>query len=94
MIGKDGTDADALGRRMAAREGHLAMAAEMKEKGRWLFAAAILTDDEKMAGSVIVCDFESKEALQTQWLDREPYVLGEVWKEITITRGAVPPMFL
>ena len=94
VTGLDGKDEKALDRRMAAREGHLAMAREMADKGHWLYAAAILNDDKQMVGSVIICDFESREALQNDWLDREPYVLGDVWKEVQISEAAVPPLFL
>lgn len=94
VTGLDGNDEKALDRRMAAREDHLAMAGKMKESGKWLYAAAMLDDDKKMVGSVIICDFESEAALRKEWLDSEPYVSGGVWKDITITPAAVPPMFL
>jgi uncharacterized protein YciI len=94
VTGYDGEDEDALDRRMAAREGHLAMAQKMADSGNWLFAAAMLDQNKKMVGSTIVCEFDSKEALKKEWLDKEPYVVGDVWKKITITQAAVPPMFL
>ena len=91
VTGYDGKDKDALDRRMAAREAHLSMAGEMHEKGKWLYAAAILNDEGKMAGSVIICEFESMDALKTKWLEKEPYVLGKVWEKIEITRAQVAP---
>jgi len=94
VTGLDGKDDKALDRRMAAREGHLAMAKKMAQSGNWLFAAAMLDDDKKMVGSMIVCEFDSKEALQKEWLDNEPYVTGNVWEDVTITEAAVPPLFL
>lgn len=94
VTGLDGKDEKALDRRMAAREKHLVMAEKMKKTGSWLYAAAVLDDDQKMIGSIIICDFESEEALKQNWLDQEPYVLGDVWKEVTITPAAVPPLFL
>lgn len=90
--GLDGRDEKALDRRMAARQDHLAMAKKMYEAGKWLFAAAILDDDGKMTGSVIVCDFESRTEMQDLWLDHEPYILGNVWDKIEITRGQVAPL--
>ena len=90
--GLDGTDENALDRRMAARENHLAMAKKMYQNGCWLYAAAILDDDGKMCGSVIICDFESKEQLQAKWLDHEPYILGNVWEKVEITRAQVAPL--
>lgn len=94
VTGFDGKDESALDRRMAAREAHLAGAKAMAENGKWLYAAAILNDDEQMAGSVIVCEFDSEEAMHKEWLDNEPYVLGKVWEKIEITRAQVPPLFL
>ena len=91
--GLDGTDEKALERRMAARENHLAMAKKMYASKNWLYAAAILDDDGKMVGSVIVCDFESKAALQARWLDQEPYILGNVWETVEVTRAQVAPLW-
>jgi uncharacterized protein YciI len=93
VTGLDGTDGGALDRRMAAREAHLKGAAKMAEDGRWLYAAAILNDAGQMAGSVIICEFKSEQALKKEWLDHEPYVTQDVWKTIEIKRGQVPPLF-
>jgi len=93
VIGRDGTDENALERRMAAREEHLEIAREMYESGNWLYAAAILNDEGKMAGSMIVCDFESREALEREWLDNEAYVKGNVWETVEITQAAVAPFW-
>lgn len=94
VTGLDGGDDKALDRRLAARDDHLAMAGKMAEQGKWLYAVAILDDDDKMIGSVIVCEFDSEKVLREEWLDHEPYVVGNVWKKITISRGAVAPIFL
>lgn len=93
VIGRDGTDENALERRMAAREAHLETARKMHESGNWLYAAAILDDEGKMAGSMIVCDFESREALERQWLDNEAYVKGNVWETVEIKQAAVAPFW-
>lgn len=91
VTGYDGKDKGALDRRMAAREAHLAMAKQMADKGKWLYAAAILNDEGKMTGSVIICEFDSKKQLETEWLEKDPYVLGKVWEKIEITRAQVAP---
>jgi hypothetical protein len=93
VTGYDGKDEKALERRMASREAHLAMAKKMVDSGRWLCAAAILNDEGKMAGSVIICDFDSRQALEKEWLDKEAYVLGKVWEKIEITRAQVAPFW-
>lgn len=91
VTGYDGKDPGALDRRMAAREAHLAMAGEMYAKGKWLYAAAILNEEGRMAGSVIICEFDSRQALEKDWLEKEPYVLGKVWEKIEISRAQVAP---
>ena len=93
VSGYDGQDEGALDRRMAARQAHLAMAKQMVENKKWLYAAAILNEDEKMTGSLIICEFDSRKAMETEWLEKEPYVLGKVWEKIEITRAQVPPLF-
>ena len=90
VIAYDGTDEKALERRLAVREAHLKSAKEMFDSGKWLYAAGILNDDGKMIGSMIVCDFPSREELE-QWLKEEPYVVGSVWKKIDVNRAQVPP---
>jgi len=94
VIGHDGKDDKALDRRLAAREAHLATFRENHAKGVLLYAVALLDDQGKMNGSVIVCDFASEEALKTEWLDTEPYVLGKVWESVEIRKGMVPPLLL
>jgi len=91
VLGYDGTDDKALDRRLAARESHLKLAQEMYGAGKWLYAAAILGDEGTMVGSLIVCDFPSRQDLEDQWLKREPYVIGRVWHRIEINRGQVAP---
>jgi uncharacterized protein YciI len=84
LIGRDGTDEGALGRRFAVRERHLALFDELTRRGCFKYGCAILDDDQKMVGSVIHCEFASRQELEDQWLSREPYVLGDVWKAIEI----------
>lgn len=93
VTGYDGKDNGVLERRLAAREAHLAMAGEMVGLGRWLYAAAILNDEGTMCGSIIICDFASREALENEWLKKEPYVLGKVWEKIDIRRAQVAPFW-
>jgi uncharacterized protein YciI len=93
VSGYDGKDECAMDRRMSVREAHLAMGAKMIEKGRFLYAVAMLNEGEKMIGSLIVCEFDSRQAMEKEWLDKEPYVLGKVWERIEITRAQVPPFW-
>lgn len=91
LIAYDGTDEGALGRRMAAREAHLKLGKEMHDEEKWLYAAGILNDEGKMIGSMIVCEFASREEMEKQWLSREPYIDGKVWHKIDIHRSQAAP---
>jgi uncharacterized protein YciI len=91
VIAYDGIDDKAIERRKAVREDHLKNAKEMFDSGKWLYAAAILDDAGKMIGSMVMCDFDSREELKKQWLNREPYVLGKVWEKIDINRAQAAP---
>ena len=88
VLGYDAKDDKALERRLAFREAHLKKAGELAESGKWLYASAILDDGGKMIGSMIVCDYSSREELD-QWLKEEPYVTGKVWDEIVVHRAQV-----
>jgi uncharacterized protein YciI len=90
VVAYDGTDEGALERRLKVREAHLKSAQEMYDTGKWLYAAAILNDDGKMIGSMIVCEFPSRAELD-QWLEEEPYVAGDVWQKIEVNRAQVAP---
>ena len=90
-IAYDGTDEAALDRRLAVREAHLKLAKEMLDDGKWLYACGILDDEERMIGSMIVCEFASRDEMEQQWLEQEPYVMGNVWQTIEIHRAQVPP---
>jgi|AGTN01.2.fsa_nt_gi Uncharacterized protein conserved in bacteria len=92
VLGYDGTDKQALERRMAAREAHIAGCDELHKSGKMLYGAAILDDDGKMIGSAIICDFEDRKELDG-WLNEEAYVTGKVWEKIEIKPCKVGPSF-
>ena len=83
LVGYDGTDPDALDRRMAVREVHFDNVRGLKESGNFICGGAILDDNKKMIGSMVVYDFPSREDLD-KMLESEPYILGKVWKNIDI----------
>lgn len=89
VVAHDGKDKNALKRRMKVREDHLKFAEEMFDQGKWLYAAALLDDNGKMNGTMIVCDFESRDHLEEEWFDKEPYILGDVWEEIIVSKAKV-----
>lgn len=79
VIAHDWKDEGALERRLSARKSHLEFASKMFDCGKWLFASALLDEEDKMNGSVIVCEFPAEKELREEWLDKEAYVLGNVF---------------
>lgn len=86
----DGTDPDAPARRQAVRAVHMAGAEQMYKDKTLLYAVAILNEAGGMVGSTMIVDFPSRQALQADWLDSEPYVTGDVWRKIDIRPCAAP----
>jgi uncharacterized protein YciI len=93
VIGHDGTDEKALERRLAVREAHIALGDKMRDAGKMLYGAAILDHQSKMIGSVLICEFDSREDLD-EWLKKEPYVIGGVWQKTEIHNCKVGPSFV
>ena len=83
IIASDGTDDDALTRRLAVRANHFEGAAQLKENGNFILGGAILNDAGKMSGSVMVMQFETEMQLK-EWLNKEPYITGNVWQHIEV----------
>jgi uncharacterized protein YciI len=84
IVAYDGLDEGALNRRLAARESHIAGAIALKKAGHLIAGGAILDDAERMIGSTIYVDFASRADLD-DWLQQDPYVIGDVWRDITIS---------
>ncbi|HBC79935.1 MAG TPA: hypothetical protein DEO60_07100 [Bacteroidales bacterium] len=83
LVAFDGTDNEALERRMKARPAHLENVARLKKRGEFLLGGAILDDNGKMIGSMIVYEF-SERALLDKCLENEPYISHGVWEKIDI----------
>ena len=79
----DGTDPDALARRLAARSAHLANVEPLAADGRMLMGGAILNAAGDMIGSATIVDFPGRAELDA-WLTNDPYVTGQIWKKIDI----------
>lgn len=79
----DGTDPDAMDRRLKVREAHLKHARLMKERGHFIKGGAILDDEGNMIGSTLLLRFDSRQELD-QWLHHDPYKLGNVWVKIEV----------
>lgn len=85
IIGKDGTDPDAYSRRMKMREAHLALGDQMEASGERWYGCVLLDDKGKMIGSMAVMNFPSEKELH-EWLEKEPYVVGNVWQTVEINK--------
>ncbi len=83
IVGFDGDDDQAPARRQAARPAHIAMGDELLAAGNLWYGAALIGDEGEMRGSMYMVDFPTKADLQ-EWLDKEPYVVGDVWRRLEI----------
>jgi uncharacterized protein len=83
LVASDGTDVEALPRRLKVRDEHLRRISGLKKQGEFLFGGAILDDEGKMTGSMIVYDFPDRKSLD-EMLKNEPYFTEGVWKKIEI----------
>lgn len=86
----DYSDAEALNRRMATREQHLASIKEMIAEGSFISGGAILDDAGKMVGSTLHVEFHDRAALDAK-LKQDPYVTGKVWQHIEIRQVKLVP---
>ncbi|AFK03572.1 YCII-related protein [Emticicia oligotrophica DSM 17448] len=83
VVAQDGRDTEALDRRMAARPEHLAGAKALKANNNFIVGGAMLNDDGKMIGSVMIVQFENDEKMK-EWYDNEPYIQQGVWKFVEV----------
>jgi len=83
LLAYDGTDPEALQRRLMVRDEHLRKISDLKKAGEFLFGGAILDDSGKMIGSMIVYDFPERKSLEEKLKD-EPYFTEKVWEKTEI----------
>jgi uncharacterized protein len=83
IIARDHEGRDAVQRRLAVREDHLAAIRPYVESGRILVGGAMLDEHGDMIGSVLIVDFADREELDV-WLERDPYVTRGVWASIDV----------
>jgi len=79
----DATDSEALERRMDSRTEHLEKISLLKKSGEFLFGGAILNEEGRMIGSMIVYEVPDRESLDEKLKD-EPYIYKGIWKTINI----------
>ena len=72
-----------LEKRLVVRQRHLENIARIK--GKVICAGGILDEEGKMAGSVMILDFDSIELLD-EYLKSEPYIQEHVWETVEVER--------
>jgi uncharacterized protein YciI len=92
VIAHDHEDEGALERRLKVRPEHMERCEQAVAAGTLLYAVALLDDDERMTGSVMVVDLPTREDVE-RWLADEPYQVHDIWERIEISRGRVGPWF-
>jgi uncharacterized protein len=83
LIGYDGTDPQALNRRIKVRGEHLEKIEVLKSRGEFLLGGAILDENGNMIGSMIVYEYPDRKTLEKK-LKEEPYFTKGVWQKVDI----------
>jgi uncharacterized protein YciI len=83
---------DGLKRRLQVREKHIEFGDKLVAEGKVLYGVALLDDKGDMRGSVYILDFPSRNVLD-EYLEKEPYVIGNVWEKIEVIPCKVGPSF-
>jgi uncharacterized protein len=83
IVAHDFRDPEALSRRMQQRPAHIEGVRRMKAEGTFLDGGAMLDDEGRMVGSMILVEFPSRGEVD-DWLARDPYVTGQVWEHVTV----------
>jgi uncharacterized protein len=83
IIANDFDDPEALSRRMEQRPAHIEGVRKMKAEGTFLDGGAMLDEQGRMVGSMILVEFPSRAGVDA-WLASDPYVTGRVWEHVTV----------
>lgn len=83
VIAKDGSDPEALGRRMAVREKHLEGIKPALDSGFLQMGGALLNKEGSMIGSMMLLEAES-EAAVWEFLKQDIYSQAKVWQHFEV----------
>lgn len=92
VVAYDGKDEQAAQRRHDSQRAHRELGYDMIAGRQILFSTALLDDNGDTIGSMRVMEFPSRKELD-EWLEYEPYVINEVWKDIEIRPCKMGPAF-
>ena len=83
ILARDISGQDTLRRRQDARTEHMKGIRDLKQGGQMIDGGALLDPDGNMCGSLILCDFPDRAALDT-YLDSEIFKREGIWGEIEV----------
>jgi len=83
ILAHDFRDPEAPSRRTQRRPAHLDGVRRMKAEGTFLDGGAMLDDEGRMVGSMVLVEFPSRTEVDA-WLAADPYVTGQVWEHVTV----------
>jgi uncharacterized protein len=83
VIAKDGTDPEAVSRRLSVREKHLEGVQPAVAAGIVQMGGALLNREGTMIGSMMLLEAESEEAVR-DFLSRDVYSKAKVWQSFEI----------
>lgn len=82
---------DAFERRLACRQAHVDMIDKLKANNKILVGAALLDDNQKMHGSILMLNMDKAEL--ENYLAEEPYITNRVWEKWEIKACMLGPSF-
>ena len=83
IVARDAPGEDTLQRRMSARLEHMDGVRGLKQSGRIIDGGALLDDRGDMCGSLILCDFPDRAALNA-YLESEIFQRESIWETIEV----------
>jgi len=83
IVANDGPAAGTQERRLAVRPEHMDGLRRLRIEGRLSGGGGILDDTGRMIGSILVCDFPDRTALDA-YLREEVYARERVWQDISV----------
>lgn len=83
IIARDDTVEGTLEKRLAARVKHLERIHTLKAEGAIIDGGAITDADGKMVGSIMLCEYPDRAALNA-YIESEIYYREGVWKDVEV----------
>jgi uncharacterized protein YciI len=91
VLGFDGTDDGAVGRRMAVRDRHLAVITAWAASGRMALGVPLFDAGWKPVGSLMLLEVPDRAGLEA-YLAEEPFAREGVWQRVTTYPFRIAPL--